>query len=246
MECIYQRQKYGFTLVEISIAMIIIGLLIGGTFGGMQLVQNMQINRTVQDWQSIRSSALTFRDTFGRLPGDMTNPSARLASCTSPPCATGGDGNRVIGITNMYGQTINATSENFTFWHHLEAAGLTSLGIKNTSDMDYGEGQPEAPIGGGYLVLNVASILWGPPVGGCRRTLGPHGIIISSALDGNYTTGAASNSVQCSAVAAIDRKADDGKSMTGMIMGSTPCHTSSTCDSDYQLSGVGKIYSKGF
>ena len=61
MGCAHNKHQTGFTLVEISIVMIIIGLLIGGTFGGMKLIENMQVNKTVQDLKSIESAALLSR-----------------------------------------------------------------------------------------------------------------------------------------------------------------------------------------
>ncbi|NJS13390.1 MAG: prepilin-type N-terminal cleavage/methylation domain-containing protein [Sphingopyxis sp.] len=94
MGCAHKEIEDGFTLVEISIVMIIIGLLIGGTFGGMKLIENMQVNKTVQDLKAIESAALTFRDSYGRLPGDLANSATRLPSCTVAPCATGGNGDR--------------------------------------------------------------------------------------------------------------------------------------------------------
>lgn len=112
-------QSSGFTLVEISIVMIIVGLLIGGTFGGMKLIENMQVNKTVQDLKAIESAALTFKDTYGRLPGDMPNTAVRLPNCTVAPCATSGNGNRTIGAAGSWMNAIIDTSENFTFWHHL-------------------------------------------------------------------------------------------------------------------------------
>ena len=86
MRCTHSQNLHGFTLVEISIVMIIIGLLIGGTFGGMKLIENMQVNKTVQDLKAIESAALTFKSTFGRLPGDMPNTASRLPNCSAAPC----------------------------------------------------------------------------------------------------------------------------------------------------------------
>lgn len=150
--------RSGFTLVEISIVMIIIGLLIGGTFGGMKLVENAQINKTIQDLKSIESAAVTFKDTYGRLPGDIANPSTRLPSCSTPPCSTGGNGNRVIGSW-YWGASLAATDEQFTLWSHLQAADLLSMGTKNTTDLTFGEGQPEMPIGGG-MRMNFNNVGW--------------------------------------------------------------------------------------
>jgi prepilin-type N-terminal cleavage/methylation domain-containing protein len=80
------RYQKGFTLVELAIVMIVIGLLIGGIFSGLRLIENAQISKTIQDLKSIESAALTFRDTYGRLPGDLRNPAVRLVNCTVAPC----------------------------------------------------------------------------------------------------------------------------------------------------------------
>jgi prepilin-type N-terminal cleavage/methylation domain-containing protein len=147
-------KEKGFTLVEIAIVMIIVGLLVGGVFSGIRLMQTSQIMRTSQDLKSIESAGATFRDTYRRLPGDLRDPSVRLPDCTTAPCAVSGDGNRSIGIENAGGTVaITPTSEEFVFWHHLNATGLVQLDISNTDDMNFGVGQPSAPIGGGYRMM---------------------------------------------------------------------------------------------
>jgi prepilin-type N-terminal cleavage/methylation domain-containing protein len=75
----------GFTLVEIAIVMIIIGLLVGGIFGGVRLLDNARVLRTINDLKSAESAALTFKTSYGRPPGDVRNPSLRLQNCTTPP-----------------------------------------------------------------------------------------------------------------------------------------------------------------
>ena len=154
MGCAHKQNQDGFTLVEISIVMIIIGLLIGGTFGGMKLIENMQVNKTVQDLKSIESAALTFKDTYGRLPGDIVNPAARLPNCTVAPCATGGNSDRILDVTMIADSdsAITTSSERFVFWHHLQAANLLSMNFRNIASTNFGEGQPDAPIGGGYRI----------------------------------------------------------------------------------------------
>ncbi len=109
----------GFTLVEISIVMIIIGLLIGGTFGGMKLIDNMKVTRTIRDFKTIESATMTFKDTYGRLPGDIVSPSTRLPSCTTTPCSTGGNGNRTIDTVATWNEALVDTMEKFTFWSHI-------------------------------------------------------------------------------------------------------------------------------
>lgn len=135
MGCAHNKDTNGFTLVEISIVMIIIGLLISGTFGGMKLIENMQINKTVQDVKAIESAALTFKDTYGRLPGDTVNPAARLPNCTVAPCATGGNGNRSLDNISNTWEALTPASERFTFWHHLTTADLISISVKPTTNV---------------------------------------------------------------------------------------------------------------
>lgn len=200
------KQASGFTLVEISIVMIIIGLLIGGTFGGMKLVENMQVNKTVQDLKAIESAALTFKDTYGRLPGDMPNTAARLPSCTDAPCATGGNGDRAIDRSAIWNTAIVATDERFTFWHHLAAASLLSMDYKNTTTTDYGEGQPQAPIGVGYRLVtqNAADV--------CHNYAGSH---ILLGVPSSGVIAAPEGGISCRTYSSIDTKTDDGLPKTG-------------------------------
>lgn len=215
MRCAHKQNDVGFTLVEISIVMIIIGLLIGGTFGGMKLIENMQVNKTIQDIKSIESAAMTFKDTYGRLPGDMTNTAARLPNCTDAPCATGGNGNRIIGTQNLWLSAITNTSENFTFWHHLQASDIVSFGVKNTLDTSFGEGQPDSPINGGYRISNYNSawfVAGSRPNQGTAVIIGSHG---SDSLNGP----AGPYACKCSAVRSIDAKIDDTFPYDGVIQG---------------------------
>ncbi len=226
------KQASGFTLVEISIVMIIIGLLIGGTFGGMKLVENMQVNRTIQDLKAIESAALTFKDTYGRLPGDIVNPAARLPNCTVAPCATTGNGNRIIGAVDYHGGTIGSSDENYTFWHHLQAADLANMRISNTLDMTYGVGTPSTGADYGIRIGDVnataatACVSW-------NRTVA---YLTNSAAD-------VQNDVDCAFIRQVDGKADDGMPNTGKLNGSGYYHcavgAAATCDAQYVSTGTG-------
>ena len=217
MGCAHKENRDGFTLVEISIVMIIIGLLIGGTFGGMKLIENMQVNKTVQDLKAIESAALTFKDTYGRLPGDIVNPAARLPNCTVAPCATGGNGNRAIGtngVSTPVDAAILATDENFTFWHHLQAADLLSVGTKNTTDMSFGEGQPDSSVGGGFRVTTSNGVYFFAGISPFERTVLYNVGEPSVALPTANTF-----AISCSQIGSIDRKLDDALVYQGCLKG---------------------------
>lgn len=209
---VFSPNALGFTLVEISIVMIIIGLLIGGTFGGMKLIENMQVNRTVQDLKSIESAALTFKDTFGRLPGDIANPTVRLPNCAAAPCATGGNGNRSIGGINVHTVAQTNTDERFTFWHHLQASDLISMDYSNSTDMNFGTGQPNCPADGGYRLMGqIIGAWWAQQKINHLILITPHQ---SSALTGT----SADNVMSCLKIRSIDTKIDDDRPTIGRFV----------------------------
>jgi prepilin-type N-terminal cleavage/methylation domain-containing protein len=73
------RSQAGFTLVELAIVMIIIGLLIAGVLKGQQLIGNAKVTAQVAQFKAIDAATSTFKDMYASLPGDITNPNTRLA-----------------------------------------------------------------------------------------------------------------------------------------------------------------------
>lgn len=221
----------GFTLVELSIVMIIIGLLIGGVFGGMRLVENAQVTKTVQDLSSTTAAALTFRDKYGRLPGDLRNAATRLPSCTSSPCSVSGNGDRVIGGHGHDGSTLTITDERFVFWHHLAAANLLQS-VKPINDLAFGEGQPEIAIGGGLRLmgrLNGDDVI----IPGNPRT--GHILVATIEPSATYTPATHDlwNYMKCTQVANIDRKIDDGLPLVGKLYSWGTCPSALTLNAPY-------------
>ena len=214
MGCAHKENQDGFTLVEISIVMIIIGLLIGGTFGGMKLIENMQVNKTVQDLKAIESAALTFKDTYSRLPGDMPNTAARLPSCTDAPCATGGNGDKVLDPFRNSG-VMTSTSEGFTFWHHLAAADLLSVRVEPTTSLNFGEGQPSAALEGGYRIAGGFNSSFSDPT--AKPFEG------TALFNGNEATAAPTylnmQIISCLSIENVDRKMDDSRAYDGWVIG---------------------------
>ncbi|MEX2367719.1 MAG: prepilin-type N-terminal cleavage/methylation domain-containing protein, partial [Pseudohongiellaceae bacterium] len=65
-----QGSQKGFTLIEIAIVLVIIGLLLGGVLQGQQLIENSRVKSATNDFNGVAAGAFSYQDRYGRLPGD--------------------------------------------------------------------------------------------------------------------------------------------------------------------------------
>jgi prepilin-type N-terminal cleavage/methylation domain-containing protein len=73
-------EEKGFTLVEIAIVLVIIGLLIGGVLKGQQMIKSAKVKRMVKQMDELRAAFNTYYDQYGYLPGDDLRAGSRGAS----------------------------------------------------------------------------------------------------------------------------------------------------------------------
>jgi len=114
-----KRRQSGFTLIEIAIVLVIIGLLLGGILKGQELITQGRIRNVANDFQSMTAAINLYQDRYRALPGDDSGAAARWTVPAS--AATSGNGNGVIAGTYNSGA---AGDESRLFWHHLRLAGL--------------------------------------------------------------------------------------------------------------------------
>ena len=213
-----RNTESGFTLVELAIVLMIIGLLIGGILRGQELMENARVTSTIQQTKAYDGAVTTFRDAYAALPGDITNPGNRLANCTGT-CATAGTGNSIIGSsmtskTGSYG--VANTDENRTFWLHLAVARLISgVDASGTTGPAWGVEYPAAKIAGGFHVAFAAI----PAAGTTPAVSGHYLVLRSSAGSGTVSEASGSSAISPLRAAQIDRKLDDGLPQTGDVIG---------------------------
>jgi len=125
------RQK-GFTLIELAIVLVIIGLLLGGVLKGQGLITNAKIKRINRDFDGIAASVYSYLDRYGAMPGDDPNAKTRWGDGST----ASGNGDGIIG-----GDWESTTSSEATrLWQHLRLANLISGGS--------GEDNPQHAFGG--------------------------------------------------------------------------------------------------
>lgn len=155
------KKEQGFTLVELAIVMIIIGLLIGGVLKGQQLIENAKVTAAISEFKSFQTAMISFKDSYGALPGDMSNASRRLSGCAtgnSNNC-TDGNGDAIIGgvTTNIATFNTLGSAETLQAWKHLALADLIT-GVDPTAgtaaaDLAWGATMPKSSMRGGYVII---------------------------------------------------------------------------------------------
>jgi prepilin-type N-terminal cleavage/methylation domain-containing protein len=120
------KQK-GFTLVEIAIVLVIVGLLIGGVLKGQEMITNAKLKRIESDNAGIAAAMFSYQDRYLQLPGDDSDAENRFTVYAAP--TVNGDGDGVIGLGTDWDEATTTVwvaggQETLKFFGHLRAAGL--------------------------------------------------------------------------------------------------------------------------
>ena len=116
-----RSQQSGFTLVEIAIVLVIIGLLLGGILKGQELINSAKVKNLANDFRVIPTYIYAFQDKFKSLPGDDSAATSHMSACAAP--CQNGNGN---GVINGNWNSLTATDESWQFWAHVRLANLAA------------------------------------------------------------------------------------------------------------------------
>jgi prepilin-type N-terminal cleavage/methylation domain-containing protein len=230
----------GFTLIELSVVLVIIGLIVGGILVGQDLIETAGVRAQVSQIEKNQASVNTFRTKYNCLPGDCAN-AADFGFVARGPNRGQGDGNGLIeGYSAWFGTenpgTYESAGETSVFWVDLSAAQLTDGSFTTATMNDY-TGSP---------LLSVSDIM---PAG---KTSGASYVYVWSDNSANYFGLAditllgwsvpwAVPGVRVSEAYYIDSKIDDGLPQTGNV-------TAKFLNYGYQQGGggnIGAIWAKG-
>jgi prepilin-type N-terminal cleavage/methylation domain-containing protein len=182
-----RKQQSGFTLIEIAIVLVIIGLLLGGVLKGQELITAARVRNLISNQDGVKAAYFGFLDRYRALPGDYTQATTNITGVSTAACNAGnGNGNGRIEAAN---------NEFVLAWEHLSKAGF----INGTYTCAAAEAATTTPVNP-YAV---------------RQNLiydGVYGIASAGTARHNLKTGA---QIPVDIIAEVDRKVDDGAPYTG-------------------------------
>ncbi len=210
-----RRSEQGFTLVELAIVMVIIGLLIGGILKGQELIANARISATVTQIKGLDAALNTFQDKYNVLPGEVTTPANRLPGCAAAPCNTA-----PTTVNGRFDNLVTAApaGEGVVAFAQLNASDLIS-GVDSTAaaGVTFGGQLPAIRAGGGMWLASTNAA--GAAPGGFDAAAVGRANTNYAVLNGTPAAIAAgTGGYTPTAAAQIDRKVDDGLPNAGIML----------------------------
>jgi prepilin-type N-terminal cleavage/methylation domain-containing protein len=190
------RAQRGFTLVEIAVVLLIVGLLLGGVLKGAELVASARVSNLAQSVNGYQAAVLGFQDRYRRQPGD-SNTAAAMVGNGAVNCATSCNDGTITPWANT--SLVN---------NHLSAAGFykgPALNVETNA--------APTPVGyqtnsnGGAMFVAFWSVF--SVAGGGNSAVNRNAIYTGSNLSSKL-------------LAEFDRKTDDGNAWTGSVRSAWP------------------------
>lgn len=217
-----QQRASGFTLVELSIVLVILGLLVGGVLSGQSLIRAAELRAVTTERDKYATALYAFKDKYLALPGDMPNAFAFWGGqgdgCAvndimsdADYTACNGDGNGSIGTG------VNDREPHKVFFH-LSKAGLVEGTYAGVITSGYIDNVPASKFPTASWVIHGGQD--GGVISSTGNEFGGTYLSFSGYLENSpaYATG-----LKHEEAWNIDKKADDGRALTGSVRGMSAC-----------------------
>lgn len=216
------NSQKGFTLIEIAIVLVIIGLLLGGVLKGQELINTARVRALNNSVDGITAAWFSFQDRYRAFPGDYLDARSTVNLADNGAGVAGGNGNGLV----------DSADERARVWTHLEAAGYITGGYDGTAIAaadEYGcvvTTCPDNGFGSGMLISR------GILQAGAPATAVPAHELITG------------RGIPVDVLAELDRKVDDGAATAGLMQigingtnwaNSAACMNNAGAGPDYEM-----------
>jgi prepilin-type N-terminal cleavage/methylation domain-containing protein len=206
-----KRTQSGFTLIEIAIVLVIIGLLLGGVLKGQELINSAKVKNLATDFKNVPIYIYGYQDKYKALPGDDAQVLVHLptataattpttsggATCTGPASACTGN-----GIIDGMWSSITTTDESYLFWQHIRLAG-------------FGPGSTVTAVPAAYRPTNAVGGYIGVTNSSAANNPIPFASAAAPGLVGTYIV--CSDNIPYKFAKQLDVSLDDGNTATGSV-----------------------------
>jgi prepilin-type N-terminal cleavage/methylation domain-containing protein len=233
----YERFEGGFTLIELSIVLVIIGLVVGSVLVGQDLIRAAYVRAQISQIEKYQTAVNTFYGKYGALPGDLQPIVASQFGFQMRAGGLGdGDGNGELdGTSGGAAYSWSQQGETLFFWEDLSRSGFIEGNFNSYNDGYSGCLRiscnlyiPTAKIGQGNDIyvysgfaseccpqIGVSSYEFGPNFYGLSVIQGWVSGNVSSVYNGGYP---AAPGLTVAQAYAIDKKSDDGLPTSGHVL----------------------------
>jgi len=191
------RKQGGFTLIEIAIVLVIIGLLLGGVLKGQELITAARVRNLISTQDGVKAAYFGFLDRYRALPGDYNGAQANIPGCGPAVCLNGNNNGQIAGA-----------DEPQIAWEHLSKAGfITGSFVYPAAGVAAAPANtPTNPYG------SLVQLIYDAVYRDAASDVG------SGNARHNLKTG---NNIPSDILAEVDRKIDDGLANGGQVRHST-------------------------
>jgi prepilin-type N-terminal cleavage/methylation domain-containing protein len=175
----------GFTLIEIAIVLVIIGLLLGGVLKGQELITSARVRNIISQQDGVKAAFFGFLDRYRAYPGDYGQAVANIPGCGA--CTNGNNNGQIAPAGGV--------NEQIAVWEHLSRAGFINGSYTYAAPPETTASAPTNPYAR-YLQM-IYDNVYDPPASAARH---------------NLKTG---NQIPSDILAEVDRKIDDGSATGG-------------------------------